>query len=200
MTGTAYIVSRGAAFPDLEIVLEGDGVRVILDGKTDIKNSITTSSFLANPDVPISSFSLNLPQGHFSLLAANGDLCKPKLVMPTTITGWNGKTTKQNTIIRPPASACLPITRHQVRGHNVIMTVKVPQSGRARFSGEHMGIETRFPRRSQNVTITLPLTRGGLFTLRHQHNRRLTVRLRVGFIPRDRNGQPFTSYATVTFR
>jgi hypothetical protein len=82
----------------------------------------------------------------------------------------------------------------------VTITVRVPQGGRARFSGEHMGIETRFPKHSQSVTVSLPLTRGGLFTLRHQHNGRLTVRLRVGFIPRDRNGQPFTSYATVTFR
>ena len=87
MKGPAYIVSRGAAFPDLELVLEGDGVRVILDGKTNIKNSITTTTFGSNPDVPISSFSLNLPTGKFSLLAANGNFCKPKLLMPTTITG-----------------------------------------------------------------------------------------------------------------
>jgi hypothetical protein len=198
MSGPAYIVSRGAAFPDLEILLEADGVRVILDGKTDIKNSITTSSFLSNPDVPISSFSLNLPEGKFSLLAANGDLCKPKLVMPTTITGWNGKTIKQNTSIKP--TGCLPILKHKVKGHDVTITAKVPQAGRVRFSGEFVGIETRFPRRSQNVTVTLPLTPAGLYALRHRGNR-LKVTLRVGFIPRaHRTGQSFTSYATVTFR
>lgn len=198
MTGKAYIVSRGAAFPDLELVLEGDGVRVILDGKTNIKNSITTTTFGSNPDVPISSFALNLPTGKYSLLAANGSLCKPKLVMPTTLTGQNGKSHKQKTQIK--ASGCLPILRHQVRGHKVIITVKVPQRGRVRFSGEHMGIVTRFPRRSKKVTITLPLTSpGGLHALRRHHNR-LKVRLRVGFIPKARNGAAFLSYATVTFR
>ena len=197
MKGPAYIVSRGAAFPDLELVLQGDGVTVILDGKTNIKNSITTTTFASNPDVPISSFSLNLPTGKFSLLAANGNLCKPKLVMPTTITGQNGKTNKQNTQIQ--ASGCLPILKAKVKGHKVTITVKVPQAGRVRFSGEHMGIVTRFPKKSKKVTITLPLTSpGGTHTLKKHHNK-LKVKLRVGFIPKAKNGASFTSYKTVTF-
>ena len=47
--------TAAAAFPDLDLVLEGNGVRVILVGNTDIKNGITTTTFASTPDVPVTS-------------------------------------------------------------------------------------------------------------------------------------------------
>jgi hypothetical protein len=197
MKGPAYIVSRGNAFPDLELVLEGSGVRVILDGKTNIKNGITTSTFATIPDVPISSSSVNLPTGKFSLLAANGNFCKPKLFMPTTITGQNGKVFKQKTKLE--VTGCLPVKRTRIHGtQSVTVTVHIPQGGRVRFSGFDLGIVTKFVRRSRDVTATLPVTPSGLFQLRKKHKLESTVR--IGFIPRDRNGESFTSFKKVTFR
>jgi hypothetical protein len=195
MTGTAYIVSRGAEFPDLELVLEGDGVKIILDGQTHIKKGITTTTFASNPDVPISSFSLNLPMASNSLLAANGTFCRVPLYMPTTITGQNGKVFTQKTKIS--VSGCLPIT-HRVRGHHVTISARIPQGGRVRFSGFDLGIITRFPRHAKTVTVNLPLTPSGLFKLRRDHKLNSTVR--VGFIPFLRGGAPFVTYANVTFR
>src|SRR5207245_11558644 len=50
MTGPAILVSHAnAAFPDLDLVLEGDGVRVMLVGNTDIKKGITTTKFASTP-------------------------------------------------------------------------------------------------------------------------------------------------------
>jgi hypothetical protein len=100
LTGPAYLVSHaGAAFPDLVIVLQGEGITLDLVGNTDIKNGITISTFDAVPDAPISTFDLVLPEGPHSALGAYGHLCKSRLSMPTAITGQNGAVIKQTTRI-----------------------------------------------------------------------------------------------------
>ncbi len=40
------------------------------------KQGITSSTFKTVPDVPVGTFELTLPQGQFSALTANGNLCK----------------------------------------------------------------------------------------------------------------------------
>jgi len=100
--GPAYFVSHaGEEFPSLIAVLQGYGVTVDLVGSTFINNktNITSSTFKNVPDVPIASFELSLPQGKYSALAANGNLCKTKLVMPTAFTGQNGAVLHQSTPI-----------------------------------------------------------------------------------------------------
>jgi uncharacterized repeat protein (TIGR01451 family) len=107
LVGPAYLVSNGgAAFPDLEIILQGEGVKLVLDGNTFIsKAGITSSTFKTVPDAPISSFELKLPTGKFSVLGANVpakakySLCGQALSMPTAITGQNGAVVKQATKI-----------------------------------------------------------------------------------------------------
>jgi hypothetical protein len=101
LKGYALFVSHGgAAFPNLDLVLSGDGVTVILVGDTNISSKgVTTSDFATLPDVPISSFAVRLPTGANAALAAKGNLCKKALEMPTTITAQNGKFIKQTTRI-----------------------------------------------------------------------------------------------------
>ncbi len=127
LTGPAILVSHaGAAFPDLDLVLDANGVRVILVGNTDIKNGITTTTFASTPDVPVTSITLNLPMGPHSALAAFGNLCAKPLVMPTTIVGQNGVMFKQNTIVK--AAGCgVRIVGHKVIGNTAYITVQDPR-------------------------------------------------------------------------
>lgn len=104
LTGPAFLVSHGGqAFPDLEIVLQGEDITLILDGNTQIKKGITSSTFKTVPDAPINTFELKLPTGPYSILGTNlpqnakYNLCGQTLTMPTAITGQNGTVIKQAT-------------------------------------------------------------------------------------------------------
>ncbi len=103
LSGPVYFVSHGGeAFPSLVAVLQGDGVRVDLTGTTFIsKRGITSSTFKTVPDVPVSTFELFLPEGPYSALTANANLCKSrgKLKMPTEFIAQNGAVMKQSTKI-----------------------------------------------------------------------------------------------------
>jgi len=106
LSGPAYLVSHAAAsFPDVEFVLQGEGVKLLLDGKTDIKKGITYSRFDSTPDAPFTRFEAVLPAGPHSALTTNVpesqhySLCKANLAMPTEITGQNGAVIKQTTKI-----------------------------------------------------------------------------------------------------
>jgi len=90
--GTAWLVSHGAEqFPDLDLVLTGDNVEVVLVGHTHIaRSSITTSTFEGLPDVPVSRVTVSLPEGPDSALAANGPLCSAALSAPSLIVAQNG--------------------------------------------------------------------------------------------------------------
>jgi hypothetical protein len=103
LSGPVYFVSHGGEeFPNLVVVLQGDGVRVNLVGDTFInKAGITSSTFKTIPDVPVNTFELYLPEGKYSALAANGTLCQEqqKLRMPTEFVAQNGAVMKQTTKI-----------------------------------------------------------------------------------------------------
>ena len=196
MTGPAYLVSHGgAAFPDLDLVLEANGVRVIVTGNTDIKKGITTTSFLTNPDVPVSSITVNLPIGPHSALAANGNFCASTLVMPTTITGQNGKQVKQNT--RIGVSGCgVRIVGHKVVGNTAFLTVQTFAAGRISGSGRNLATVFRsLGSAAKTAALKVPLTRAG----RSRH-RPLKTRVRVGFVPRQRGAGSSAAFVNLTFR
>lgn len=102
LEGPAYFVSHGGeAFPNLIMVLQGYGVTLDLVGDTFIsKTGVTSSTFKTVPDAPVGSFELYLPEGKYSALAANGNLCKAKLAMPTEFVAQDGATIHNTTKIK----------------------------------------------------------------------------------------------------
>jgi len=123
LSGPAYLVSHGnAAFPDVEFVLQGENITLLLDGKTDIKKGITYSRFETAPDAPFTTFETILPAGPHSALTAYTpktpfDLCGTNLTMPTEITAQNGTVIHQNTAITPDGCGAVQsfkVTRAQL--------------------------------------------------------------------------------------
>ncbi len=183
LSGHAYLVSHGgAAFPDLDLVLDGDGVQVILVGNNVVSKGLLHTTFAAIPDAPVSTFALNLEMGPNSALAANGNLCAKALLVPTTITAQSGAQLKQST--RVSVSGCPPrlkiLSRHLV-GHRLVLKVRAYAAGRLTASGRNLHATSHKLRRAQTVTIKVPLSRAGVKALRHHRLRKLTVK--VGFVP-----------------
>jgi hypothetical protein len=119
LEGPAYFVSHGGEeFPQLVIVLQGYGTTVHLVGSTFInKAGITSSTFKQVPDVPVGTFELTLPQGRFSALAANGNLCTlKKLAMPTSFVAQNGMVLNTSTPIVP--TGCAKKKAHKAGKHH----------------------------------------------------------------------------------
>jgi hypothetical protein len=101
LTGPAIFVSHGGeSFPSLTMVLQGYGVTIDLVGSTFISHAgITSTTFKSVPDTPFNTFLLTLPEGKYSALAANGDLCKSRLAMPTEFVAQNGTEIHESTPI-----------------------------------------------------------------------------------------------------
>ena len=96
MRGPAILVSHGAAFPNLVLVLQSQGVRIDLTGALYVdEHNITSATFRKIPDVPIRRLDLILPEGSRSIFAASAGLCKGALHMSTAITGQNGARVKR---------------------------------------------------------------------------------------------------------
>jgi hypothetical protein len=166
LRGPAYLVSHGgAAFPDVEIVLQGEGVTIILDGKTDIKHGITYSRFDTAPDAPFTRFETIFPAGPHSALTPNVpekenfNLCKTTLTLPTELTASNGAEIKTTTPVT--ITGCkLTITSHKTNTHThtLTLTLNIPGPGKLHITGNHIHPTTTTTTHQTTQTIKLHIT------------------------------------------
>jgi hypothetical protein len=77
LSGPLYFVSYGnQKFPEAVLVLQGDGVKLVVHGETFISHSgVTSATFRTVPEAPFESVEVSVPTGPFSEFAANGNLC-----------------------------------------------------------------------------------------------------------------------------
>ena len=209
LTGSVYLVSQGAAgLPTLNVVLSGSGITVDLVGTVAFTaQGLTTSTFGAIPDVPISTFALNLPEGPHSALAASRNLCPGPLSAPAALVGQNGAQTSSNVTVRVLGCSgvrgsstkrkVISVLAHRYsRGH------PAHQAAGARGRTDHrerrdLKRTVQTLRRARVVTLNVRLTRGGRAALRRHH--RLKLHVRLGFVPR-KKGPPSTVRVTWTIR
>jgi len=139
LEGPAIFVSHGGeAFPSLEIVLQGYGVKIVLVGATFIsKSGITSTTFKTVPDQPFSSFELVLPEGPYSALAANGNLCAPtttKTVSKKVTVKVKGKKKTETRKVKQAVATTLQMPNEFVGQNGAVMkeTTDISVSGCAK--------------------------------------------------------------------
>ncbi len=136
LSGPVYFVSHGGeAFPSLIVVLQGDGVRVDLTGATFISHAgITSSTFKTVPDVPVGTFEIYLPEGKYSALAANGNLCTSSLSMPTAFVAQNGTEIHETTKISVTGCPKLRTKKAKPKKKKKSKTKQADNAGERRIS------------------------------------------------------------------
>jgi hypothetical protein len=169
LTGPAYLVSHGgAAFPDVEFVLQGENITLVLDGKTDIKGEVTYSKFESTPDAPFTVFETVLPAGPHGVLTPNVpeskrfSLCGETLTMPTTMIAQNGIVLEQETNVA--VTGCGEVK--SAKTHKLTLKQKLKRSLRScRYKHKH----AKAKRQRCEHQAHARYTRLALAACRHQH-------------------------------
>jgi hypothetical protein len=188
LEGPAIFVSHGGeAFPSLTLVLQGYGVTVDLVGTTFIsKAGVTSTTFKAVPDTPFSSFELTLPEGPYSALTANGNLCTQKLVIPNEfLSQAGGAPLKQSSIVNVRGCpAAITVVSHRVKGKTATIQVRVPAAGKLVATAKGLGKASRTAKGATTLTLKLTLTNAEAALLRKHKTRKLQAKLNLTFSPK----------------
>jgi hypothetical protein len=190
LTGPAIFVSHGGeAFPTLTMVLQGDGVTIDLVGNTFIsKAGVTSTTFKTVPDSPFETFELVLPQGPYSALAANGNLCTQQLVIPNEWNAQDGTPLKEDSVVN--VTGCKPaiyVTKHTVKGRTATISVKVPSAGHLTASARGLtapsgaGRATKSAKGAMMLTVKLSLTNAEAAFLKKHKGRKLEAKIHLTF-------------------
>jgi uncharacterized repeat protein (TIGR01451 family) len=195
LEGPAIFVSHGGeAFPSLTMILQGDGVTIDLVGTTFIsKAGVTSTTFKAVPDAPFSTFELTLPEGPYSALTANANLCNSDLVLPDEFVGQNGAKLDGDTHIA--VEGCpntLGVVSKTLKGSTVTLRVSVPEAGKLTATGSGLSVGSKSSEDREVVTLKLGarLTAAQRATLKRHPGRKIVTTLKLRFIPK--KGKPLT--------
>jgi hypothetical protein len=191
LSGIVYLQahSEQAKLPTLEAVLQGQGITVDLSGTFNLGNGIT-STFGAVPDVPISSFTLALPPGPGSALAASSDLCAQALTFDVSILGQNGKTVDRKNNAVEVAGCGVVITGAKVKGRKARLTVRTPAAGVFTIKGKVIGTVRKTVKAATTSKVTVRLSKKGVKALKKalkakkKSKRKLVTKVKATYVPK----------------
>ena len=199
LTGPAYLVSHGgAAFPDLDLILEGDhGVQ------GDPRRQHRHQKRRHDLDVRVGSrragleVRTDLPTGPNSALGSVGSLCAQPLDMPTTITAQSGKVIKQKA--RLSIGSCkIKDQQEDPSSHKLVLSVKVFTAGRV--SVKSGGLHTTYKKVGGPKTFTIKVPLSKKANGRSRPGAGCGSRCRVGFNPKHKDEYHSAAFAKVTFK
>jgi hypothetical protein len=187
LSGAGILVSRGAAFPDLDFVLEGNGVRLIQVSHTNVKNGITSSTFPSLADAPFTSFKATFPTGAYSLLAANGSLCSHKVTARRRVlVRRHGKALKRHGRLvyrtrkvtrQTPLTLTTPTTLVAQNGARVSQSTRIAVAGCAKSATRRVKVR-RVRVRGHTALLTLALPAAGHVHVSGRYARDVSRRVR----------------------
>ena len=164
MRGTVYLVARGNKLPSIEVVLEGQGITVRMSGTITIAAGRIKTTFQAVPDVPVTSFKLDLPTGPNSALSTRKNLCATPLTVHTAIVAQNGVTRSER--IPLEIDGCtLRVVKRSYKVHVATLTIQTPSKGRVTITGKYLRTQLRTVRVG-HTKIRVPLSKLGAAQLK----------------------------------
>jgi hypothetical protein len=149
LTGPVVFVSRGRdQVPAPSVILQGDGVTLILQGSTAINtHGVATVAFNSIPDVPLQSLELYLPQGAHSLVTANTDLCalaRTVLVTRRVKVREQGRTVRRAERVRERLPATLRMPTELAGQNGAVIHHMTPVAVSGCPSSNHAASSRRF--------------------------------------------------------
>jgi hypothetical protein len=190
LSGPVYLVSYGSAqFPDIVMVLQGEGVTVDVEGQSFVSSKgVLKVTFAAVPDAPISAFETVLPAGPYSQFTSvksikvpSASQCGESLVAPVTMVAHDGAqlTAKPQLTI----AGCGPqvsVLAARATTSGVAVTVNTSARGRLMIGGAGLRTVIVGNAGAGRHRLTLALTRAGKSAARAHRRIRIAARLIVG--------------------
>jgi hypothetical protein len=199
LTGPAYIVTVPGTLPKLVLLLAGGGVDLKLEGAISVEKATNrvVATFGGIPDVPLTAFDLDLPQGPHSVLEATGSLCGRAVTLGVAAVGQNGRTVKA--AAQPVTVTGCPLSASaSVSGSVLKVKALAPARGRLTVTGAGLRAGRRTATKAGSYTITTRLTAKARATLARRG--RLAVKVRVAFAPSAQGAKRQAVTKAVTFR